>query len=122
MKGFDRATPVYLWQGAVDMRMSFDRLSLLASERMNRSVISGGLYLFLSRCRRKIKILYWDGDGYAIWHKRLEAGTYRVSRIDNCEQITAIDMEELLRGTDLSRIIFRKNAEKGSFDLMQYGS
>lgn len=97
------------------MRMSFDRLTSLVSERIGRSVISGGMYLFFSRCRSRVKILYWDRDGYALWHKRLEAGAYRVARVDEHEQITAIDMEELLDGTDYSRIILRKKAEKGSF-------
>ncbi len=123
MKGIRQETPVYLWQGVVDMRMSFDRLALFVSERMQKQVISsGGVYLFLSRCRSKIKILYWDGDGYAIWHKRLESGKYRVTRIDEQEEITAIDVEDLLRGTDFSRIMLRKSAEKGSFGALQYGT
>lgn len=115
MKGVTTDTTVYLWQGAVDMRMSFDRLSTLVEERIERTVYAGGLYIFFSRCRSRIKLLYWDGDGYAIWHKRLEAGKYRVIQLDAYEQITGIDLEDLLRGTDLCRIILRKKAEKGSF-------
>ena len=118
MKGVRAETPVYLWRGVVDMRMSFDRLSALVSERMKRSVLSGGMYLFFSRCRRRVKILYWDVDGYALWHKRLEAGSYRVTQVDEYEEITAIDMEDLLRGTDFSRIKLRKDVEKGSYDSL----
>ena len=115
MKGADGETAVYLWQGAVDMRMSFDRLSALVSERLGRSVLSGGLFLFFSRCRSRVKLLYWDTDGYALWHKRLEAGKYRVAQVDEHQEITAIDMVDLLRGTDLSRIKLRRDVEKGSF-------
>jgi transposase len=115
MKGVRADTAVYLWQGVVDMRMSFDRLSLLVTERMGKSVLSGGMYLFFSRCRSRVKILYWDSDGYALWHKRLEAGLYRVSRVEEHEEISALDMEEILRGTEFSRIKFRKDVEKGSF-------
>lgn len=121
MRGITPGTTVYLWQGAVDMRMSFDRLSGLASEKMGRSVIAGGLYIFLSRCRSRVKILYWDGDGYALWHKRLEAGSYRVERVDEMEEITSIDIEELLKGMDFSRIKLRKKAEKGSFNYVSGG-
>ena len=116
MKGISSDTAVYLWQGAMDMRMSFDRLSGFVTAQLQRSVISGGVYVFISRCRSRVKILYWDRDGYAIWHKRLEAGSYKVSRIDGHEQITAMDLEELLGGIEFSRIKIRKQEEKGSFD------
>jgi transposase len=115
MKAPHAETAVYLWRGSVDMRMSFDRLAALVSERIGRSVLSGGLYLFFSRCRSRVKILYWDVDGYALWHKRLEAGSYRVEKVDEYEQISALDMEDLLRGTEFSRIKFRKDVEKGSY-------
>lgn len=98
------------------MRCSFDRLSSLITERLNRSVIAGGVFVFFSRCRTRVKLLYWDRDGFAIWHKRLEAGSYKVAREDGYEMITAIDLEELLSGVELSRIIFRENAKTGSFN------
>jgi transposase len=116
MKAIGSETAVYLWQDAMDMRMSFDRLAGFVAEHLQRSVIAGGIYVFFSRCRSRVKILYWDRDGYALWHKRLEAGTYKVERIDGHEQITAVDLEELLGGTELSRIKIRKQAEKGSFN------
>ena len=121
MRGITPGAIVYLWQGTVDMRMSFDRLAAFISEKMGRSVIAGGLYIFLSRCRSRVKILYWDGDGYAVWHKRLEAGSYRVERVDEIEEITAIDIEELLRGMDFLRMKLRKKAEKGSFNYVDGG-
>ncbi len=108
--------PIYLWQGACDMRCSFDRLSSLVTEHIKQSVIGGGAYVFFSRCRRKVKILYWDQDGYAIWHKRLEAGSYKVARVESHDVVTAIGLEDLLRGTDFSRIKLRKTAENGSFN------
>jgi len=106
---------VYLWLGATDMRCGFDRLSALVTEKLSHSVISGGLFVFFSRCKRRVKILYWDRDGYALWHKRLEAGAFRVETKDGAEEITGIDLETLLGGTELSRIILRKKAEQGSF-------
>jgi len=115
MKGIVPETPVYLWLGGTDMRAGFERLSAVVQERMSRSVISGGLYVFFSRCRRRIKILYWDNDGYALWYKRLEAGTFRVEVGDGMENIIGIDLEQLLSGIDLSRIILRKNVEKGLY-------
>jgi len=114
---FSTTTTVYLWQGVCDMRCSFDRLSSLVREKLDRNSITGNeVYVFFSRCRRKVKLLYWDRDGYAIWHKRLEAGSYKVEKLERCEVITEIDLEDLLSGMDFSRINLRKNAEKGSFN------
>lgn len=118
MKGVEAGVSVYLWLGAMDMRISFDRLSQFVRERLERSVIGGGLYVFFSRCRSRVKILYWDRDGYALWHKRLEAGVFQIERRDGHEEVSAVDLEELLRGVELSRIQFRKRAEKGSFSCM----
>lgn len=117
MKAISNETPIYVWQGCVDMRMSFDRLSLIVQEQLGRSVLGGGVFVFFSRCRSRVKLLYWDRDGYALWHKRLEAGSYEVVRVDASEEITQIDLEELLSGTALSRIKLRKNVEKGSYTL-----
>jgi hypothetical protein len=95
------------------MRAGFERLSTVVHERMSRSVTSGGLYVFFSRCRRRIEILYWDNDGYAVWYKRLEAGTFQVEVVDGMENITGIDLEQILSGIELSRIILTRNVEKG---------
>jgi transposase len=107
---------VYIHTGATDMRCGFDRLASKVKTELDRAVTSGGLYVFLSRCRRKVKILYWDRDGYAIWHKRLEAGVFRVERTgDGYEEIRGVDLEALLSGMDFSRINLRKRVENGLF-------
>lgn len=115
MRALTPADKVYLWCGVTDMRAGFERLSHLVNEHLNTSVISGGVYVFISRCRRRVKLLYWDSDGYALWYKRLEAGAFRVAKKDGAEIITGVDLEELLSGVDLSRIILRRNAEKGLY-------
>lgn len=117
MKALPSGVAVYVWQGNIDMRMSFDRLSQIVHEKLSKDVIAGGVYLFFSRCRRRVKLLYWDNDGYALWHKRLEAGSYEVERVDECEEITAIDLEKILSGIALSRIKLQRNIEKGSYVL-----
>lgn len=114
MKSIGIDTAVYLWQGTVDMRMGFDRLSAFVAEQMKRHVMSGGVYVFFSRCRSKVKIFYWDKDGYALWQKRLESGSYKVVKVNEEDLISAVDLEEILSGIELCRIKFRKKVEKGS--------
>jgi transposase len=59
--------------------------------------------------------LYWDNDGYALWYKRLEAGSFRIAEGDTTEAITGVDLEALLSGVDLSRIKLKKDVEKGLY-------
>lgn len=116
MKGIAADAQVYLWLGATDMRAGFERLAALVQERMSRSVLSGGLFVFVSRCRKRVKILHWDSDGYALWYKRLEAGTFRIEQREGVESVSGVDLAQLLSGIDLSRIILRRNAENGLYN------
>ena len=63
---------VYLAAGVTDMRKSIDTLAVLVSERLDLDPLSGHLFGFCNRKRDTIKILYWDRNGFCLWHKRLE--------------------------------------------------
>ena len=106
---------VYLFTQATDMRCGFDRLAVLVQERIRRSAISGGVFVFFSRERKRVKLLWWDRDGYVLYYKRLEAGVFKVAWRDGHEEITGVDLEELLRGVDLARIKIRRAAENGLY-------
>jgi transposase len=67
---------IHLYDQAVDMRKSFEGLSALVEAAFPGKLLTGSLFLFLNRRRNLIKILYWEGDGFAIWYKRLEQGTF----------------------------------------------
>ena len=109
-------TPVYLYRGTLDMRVGFDRLAEKVRAECARPVIAGGCYVIFSRRRDRVRIFYWDRDGYAMWMKRLEAGSFKLERAtDGYEEIAAIDLKELLLGVELSRIKFRREAETGYF-------
>ena len=111
---------VYIWTTACDMRCGFDRLAALVEERMCRQVVSGGVYVFFSRRRDRVKLLWWNRDGYAIYFKRLEAGTFKVGWQDGHEVVSGVDLKLLLSGMDLERIKFRKKAEKGLYSAAPY--
>jgi transposase len=68
---------VYLSTQPADMRKSFDGLCVLVQQVFQRDPLDGHLFLFLNRRRDRLKILYWDRDGLALWYKRLEAGTFQ---------------------------------------------
>ena len=72
---------------------------------------AGHLFVFASRRRDRIKILYWDRDGFAVWSKRLEEGTYAMPSGDAAErrrEITAQELGALLSGIDLTQADRRK--------------
>jgi len=76
MFSLSSAVRVFVYSGECDMRSSFERLTGLAKNVVKQEPYTGHLFLFLSRNRRSVKILYFDGTGYCIWYKRLEAGTF----------------------------------------------
>jgi transposase len=98
------AVRAHLCLDPVDMRLSFDRLAALAEAVMGQDPMGGHLFLFHARRRDRLKILYWDEDGFALWHKRLEAGTFRIpapaGRAAHVT-LTQAELSLLLAGVDL---------------------
>ena len=93
------------------MRRSFDGLHGLVTSVMELDAMGGHLFVFSNRRRDRIKLLYWDGDGFAIWSKRLEAGTYAMPFTDGKErraEISSQELSALLSGIDLSQAKRRK--------------
>lgn len=68
---------VYLALGHTDMRKSINGLSILVSEHMELNPFSGHLFVFCNRRQNMIKVLYWDRNGFCLWHKRLEKHSFK---------------------------------------------
>ena len=103
MQSLDKFSGVYLHRDPVDMRKSIDGLSLIILDELNLSFEPGGLFVFVSRCGRKLKILYWDQTGFALWYKRLEKQRFAWPR-DHDElilQSSKNQLTQLLRGFDV---------------------
>jgi transposase len=74
--GLPRGVSVYAFDEPCDMRKSFDTLTALVTERMGHKVLTGDLFLFVGRDRRRAKVLYFDGTGMCLFAKRLEKGQF----------------------------------------------
>jgi transposase len=85
-----------------DLRKGYDGLARLARDAIGEDPLSGHLFVFANRRRDRIKVLYWDRDGYAIWMKRLEKGTYRWPAAGATRaEWTAAELAAVLGGIDL---------------------
>jgi transposase len=109
---------VYLCLTPCDMRKSFDGLHALVREHLELDAFAGHLVVFASRRKDRIRILYWDRDGFAIWSKRLEEGTYAVPLAESSEErrreITAQELSALLSGIDLEQATRRKRYRRSA--------
>jgi transposase len=111
------AVRVFLCTRPTDLRKGFDGLSGLVQECFGQDPLTGHLFLFLNRRRDRIKILYFDRDGLALWYKRLESGSFQplhptafAGRAAGAAgiELTATDLALLLGGVDLNTARRRK--------------
>ena len=110
-------TRIFIALHATDMRKGFDGLSGLVSDMLKQDPLSGALFLFVNRRRDRMKVLYWDGDGLAIWYRRLEQGTFQIPAANaqlNAIEIRSDEFTMLLRGIDLSSVKRRKRFQLAS--------
>ena len=105
MLGLPSSVRVFLCLAPVDMRRSFDGLASVAEGVARQSPLSGNLFVFRGRRGDRVKILYWDRDGYALWYKRLEAGVFRFpADTREAREITAAELGMILEGIDVSAV------------------
>lgn len=105
---------IYLYAKHVDMRRSFDGLCAIVQSEFQRDVRQGDLFVFLNRRLDRLKLMYWDDGGIAIWMKRLEAGVFqRPAAAPGSNQVVmdATELALLLSGVDLASVKRRKRYE-----------
>jgi len=84
-----------------DMRRSFDSLARMAAQFTQADPLSGHLFVFCNRRADRVKILYWDRDGYALWYKRLERGEFHLPAPGEDASVSAVDLMLALGGVCL---------------------
>lgn len=101
------ATRIWLCTGPTDMRRGFDRLAEQAKDVTRQDPQSGHLFAFRSRGGDRLKLLYWDKDGYILWYKRLECGTFKLPKVEATQssvELRASELAMILDGIDLASI------------------
>jgi transposase len=105
------AIKIYLHRRPIDMRKSYDGLFGIVKNDLAMDVRSGGLFMFINLRRNRVKLMYWDNDGIAIWQKRLEQGSLQHPQPTDDSKHLVIDASELnllLSGIELASVKRRK--------------
>jgi transposase len=94
-----------------NMCKSFDSLRGIVRSTMHLDPLSGYLFIFKNKRGDRIKVMYWDGDGFALWYKVLQRGTFQFPNLENYSsagvEIDATTLHMILDGIDLSSICRR---------------
>jgi transposase len=88
-----RDAQVYLAIGVTDMRKQINGLSIMVEQALSLNPFTGDLFVFCNRRRNMIKVLYWDKNGFCLWHKRLEKHRFKWPRTE--QELLLIGTREL---------------------------
>jgi transposase len=104
MLSLSPGVPIFFCTIAADMRRSFDGLARMAEEHLERSVLSGGLFVFVNKRHDRLKLLWFDGDGYCLFYKRLEEGRFEVPAAGESLSValSATELAMILGGIELA--------------------
>jgi|SRR3989339_1402865 len=108
MLSFPSAVKIYLCSEPSDMRRSFDGLAMMVRNIIRQDPLSGHIFVFSNRRTDRLKLLYWDRDGFAIWYKRLEKGIFGLPKTDNSNLIDHRQLSMMLEGIDIQTARLKK--------------
>jgi transposase len=101
MLSLPSAVRIFLCTEPTDMRRGFDRLAEMVRQVIGQDPLSGHLFVFRSRCGNRLKLLFWDRDGYALWYKRMEKGRFPLpARVGSDFRIDARELAMMLEGLE----------------------
>jgi transposase len=104
----------FICSATIDMRNGFDGLAGIVRNHLKKDPISGDVFIFLNKTRTHVKILYWDGDGFALFYKRLERGRYSlIAHNEPSKQIKKEELMMLLEGLSYSKMSQKKRFKFG---------
>lgn len=109
------ATRLFLFRGRADMRKGFEGLSGMVEKHFSENLFSGALFIFVNHRRNRMKILYWDSGGLALWYKRLERGSFLMpaGREGEAMQLSSAELSMLLEGITPLRVERRYGLGEG---------
>ena len=98
------------------MRKGFDSLSGIVSSHMQMNALSGSVFIFINKKHNQVKLLLWEGDGFSLYYKRLEEGTFELPEADKNESLSISNqqLQLILQGISLKSVRRRKRYQHNS--------
>ena len=99
----------WFYRSATDMRKSFDSLCGIVQNELKQNTLSGDVFIFINHRRTHIKMLCWERDGFALYYKRLEKGTYEIPKqdLEGPLNVSAQQLMLMLHGISLKQVKYR---------------
>ena len=106
---------IMFYNKIVDMRKSIDGLSIIVSDALSLNPSDGSIYIFYNRKHDKLKMLYWDKNGFTLVYKRLEKDKFKIPNLLSAKCITHDQLRWLFDGLDIDKITGFKSLKYTAF-------
>ena len=116
MFGLEESRHYYVCQRYVRMNMGINGLSRLVSQELRRPLLNGDVFIFFGKKRQMVKLLCWDGDGFLLYQKRLEKGTFELPRFRadlKAAEMPYMTLSAIMRGVSLRSVRYRSRLRIG---------
>ena len=122
MFGLEESRQYYVCQHYVRMNLGINGLSKLVSQELKRPLLSGDVFIFFGKNRQMVKLLCWDGDGFLLYQKRLERGTFELPRFKPDKKAAEMPyrtLSAIMRGVSLKSVRYRSRLRIGKSCVLQ---
>ena len=122
MFGLEESRQYYVCQHYVRMNLGINGLSKLVSQELKRPLLSGDVFIFFGKSRQMVKLLCWDGDGFLLYQKRLERGTFELPRFKPDKKAVEMPyrtLSAIMRGVSLQSVRYRNRLRIGNPMILQ---
>ena len=122
MFGLEDSRRYYVCQRYVRMNMGINGLSKIVSNELRQPLLGGDVFIFFGKSRQMVKLLCWDGDGFLLYQKRQEKGTFELPRFRpglKAAEIPYRTLSAIMRGVSLRSVRYRKRLRIGKSANLQ---
>ena len=122
MFGLEDSRRYYVCQYYVRMNMGINGLSKIVSNELKQPLLGGDVFIFFGKSRQMVKLLCWDGDGFLLYQKRLEKGTFEIPRFKPSQKAVEMPyrtLSAIMRGVSLKSVRYRSRLRIGNSSILQ---
>lgn len=122
MFGLEDSRRYYICQRYVRMNLGINGLSRIVSNELKQPLLGGDVFIFFGKNRQTVKLLCWDGDGFLLYQKRLEKGTFELPMFKAGQKAAEMPyrtLSAIMRGVSLRSVRYRSRLRIGKSEFLQ---